>query len=689
MSAELLNKLGYRRIILDYHFSDFPAGALVNADAAHIVKAVKEANATSLLMYTKDHWGNMYTGTKRFKHHKNVPFDLFGQVLEEAKRQGELEVFAYYSVCWDEHHARLYPEWLGRDKDGNVRRPQHVMAKWNTLCINSPYRDIVFSQLAELVRDYDFPALFLDIIMYNFGDFNTPCYCSYCKRLWEEEYGTEMPREFGFDDKIKYLKLRDSFYKKFLYDVRAVVVNEGKNVPLVHNFGVDFEFDDYMSKEAEPWGRDYYSGSMAGKIFRSYAGDKSTEIISARFNQAWDFTIKPETQLIWEGMTALAHNAAFLVIDQPNIDGTIEKKSTAAIKAVFDEIRKVEGIVDGSKPYSEIALMFSYKNQELIYEKLHYAQFEEEFYGAYKMLTELHFPFDVITDIKLSADKLHGIKVLIVPNILCISEENISIVKDFVSDGGILIFTYKSATRDRDGEQLRPENCSFGIVGRLMESPNRFKFCEAFGGMNMPYMRINNGCVYTYPVQGEEYSAVSKLVNPAMECSSDKWISHNVQPGDTDIHPGIISCGISKGKAIYFSYKFFTEYLEQGLSDYKRGFAGLLNQYYNPCIHVKANSNVEVNYLQKDGKTIIFLTNCTVSKPAGSYRKGLGTFHNNFDEVIPACNVRIASRIKFEKAESLKLGRLEVVKNEGGWEAVLPYLELYDVITLTSDASSK
>ena len=135
-----------------------------------------------------------------------------------------------------------------------------------------------------------------------------------------------------------------------------------------------------------------------------------------RFNQSWDFTIKPEIQIIWEDMTALANNAAFLIIDQPNIDRTIEK-SCAAIKTVFDEIRKVEGLVDGSKPYSEVAIMFSYKNQELIYEKIHYAQFEEEFYGAYKMLTELHIPFDVITDMRLTSDKLKGIKVLIIPNI--------------------------------------------------------------------------------------------------------------------------------------------------------------------------------------------------------------------------------------------------------------------------------
>ena len=47
--------------------------------------------------------------------------------------------------------------------------------------------------------------------------------------------------------------------------------------------------------------------------------------------------------------------------------------------------------------------------------------------------------------------------------------------------------------------------------------------------MKIPFVRINNGSVYTNLAENMEYSEISKLVNPAMEYTSDKWISHNVQ----------------------------------------------------------------------------------------------------------------------------------------------------------------
>lgn len=681
--CELLRQLGRRRIILDYHFSDYPDNALTRVDAAHIVESAKQANAASLLMYTKDHWGNMYTNTTRYKRHKNVPGDLFGEVLLEAQKQGGLQVFAYYSVGWDEYYARLYPEWLARDSEGNVKTTRNNVARWSTLCINSPYRNTVFAQISEIVASYDVPALFLDILLYHFGDVAAPCHCNYCQALWKADTGRNMPAAFNFTDKMAYLKLRDRFYTKFLQDIRNVIAKQGKQVALVHNFGVDFRFDDYMSKEAEPWGHDYYSGSMAGKIFRSYAMGKSTEIITARFNKPWDFTIKSHTQLIWEAVTAAANHAAFMIIDQPNIDGTVEPASTTAMKAAFDAIATLEPVVAGTRPYAEIALMFSYKNQEIIHEKLHYTQFEEEFYGAYKMLSELHMPFDVITDQALTAEALRGKRILIVPNIICISEEHVAVIRAFVESGGSLVFTYKSATRDMNGAGLG-DNRSFGIVEQMMETPSRFQFCRSLTGMSMPYMRINNGAVHARFAAGFAETAAAQLVLPALECEGDKWVSHNIQPGEPDQYPGVAIGRVGSGEVVYFAFKFFTEYLEQGLADYRRGFAHLLARRYKPEVSVIAHPNVEASYMEKDGVMTIVLTNCTVTRPAGSYRNGLGSFHTNFDEVMPAVDIRIVCRTEPQQAESLFQGALDIRKVEADevrWEISLPRLELYDAVS--------
>src|SRR5262245_13951214 len=74
--------LGYKRMILDYHFSEHNPTTLKNANGARIVEAMKKLGIDSLLLYAKDHWGNCYYATREFKRHRNVPQDLFGEVLE-------------------------------------------------------------------------------------------------------------------------------------------------------------------------------------------------------------------------------------------------------------------------------------------------------------------------------------------------------------------------------------------------------------------------------------------------------------------------------------------------------------------------------------------------------------------------------------------------------------------------------
>jgi len=185
---------GYKRMILDYHFSEFNPAALKNANATAIVETMTRLKVDSLLLYAKDHWGNCYFATKKFKRHKNVPQDLFGEVLE-GLHKNNIKVSAYYSVGWDEYVSRNNPDWIMRDKQGQPYQLQYYKthpyyARWTVLCVNSPYRNYSLGEIEEIVSQYDFESLFLDI----FGRFPL-CYCHYCRALWKQRYGDNLPTE--------------------------------------------------------------------------------------------------------------------------------------------------------------------------------------------------------------------------------------------------------------------------------------------------------------------------------------------------------------------------------------------------------------------------------------------------------------------------------------------------------------
>lgn len=110
-------KLGYKRIILDYHFSSFLPQTLTRVDPEDYIRRMKSAGIEAFLVYAKDHWGHIYHKTEIGPRHPNAPEDLFGTLLDLCRRHG-ITPYAYTTILWDEHSARTHPEWRAKDARG-------------------------------------------------------------------------------------------------------------------------------------------------------------------------------------------------------------------------------------------------------------------------------------------------------------------------------------------------------------------------------------------------------------------------------------------------------------------------------------------------------------------------------------------------------------------------------------------
>lgn len=64
-----------------------------------------------------------------------------------------------------------------------------------------------------------------------------------------------------------------------------------------------------------------------------------------------------------------------------------------------------------------------------------------EYRGALKALVHNHIPFNALTSPGLSADDLQGYKVLVAPDLECVSDQEAGIIRDWVKAGGTLIIT--------------------------------------------------------------------------------------------------------------------------------------------------------------------------------------------------------------------------------------------------------
>jgi len=688
-----MGRLGYRCIDIDFHFSEYARDLLTKVDPQSYARMVSEVGADSVMVYAKDHWGNVYHDTKVSHKHAAVKGDLLRDVLDSMHGQN-LAAIVFFSVCWDEYAARHNPDWVALDAEG---KPKRWYGSWTFMCINSPYRDYVFKHLEEVVSNYDFEAIFIDPFNYRLG-VNAPCYCPYCRKLWRAEFGEELPARLTGEKKAQYMDWRDRYFGAFLAELRKIVKAPGKDIQMTHIFGTVMDHDDWLNVEGDPFGQDYYTNSIKTKIYRAYAAGRPLMVLTERFSRYWDFTMKSPAQLEWELATIFAHNAAFMLVDHADIRGELHPEAYEVFGKVIAAITPMTELVRDAHPYADIALLYSERDEELVQEPRGDTPTSEkylatiyrghlpDFVGAFKMLTESHLPFDVLVATQLTAEKLAPFKVLVVPSTLHIDPHKVAVIQAYVKNGGNLIFTHRGPERDERTRPLPADLRGFGLVNAALDSPYTVNFVRPTQGLHeLRYIRVNSGAAYVSAAGAEE--VLGHLVHPALERTDTKWVTHNEIPGEETVHPAVVVGRSGSGGYGYFAFGLFREYLQQDLRGYRELFLRVLNRHYSPEIVVEAPRSVEANYLVEGGVLHVVLTNCTIGRLAGRYDTLTAgpeplSYPSNIDEVVPVAGIRIRTQRSVKSASDMRGHSLNVITASGQSSIELPQLGVADVVTL-------
>jgi Hypothetical glycosyl hydrolase 6/Beta-galactosidase trimerisation domain len=671
--------LGYKRLIIDYHFSEFNSRALTEASAQEIVDAVEKLGVSSLLLYSKDHWGNIYHKSSFSKRHRNVPQDLFGEVLDGVKKDG-VKVEAYTTVCWDEDSARKHPDWvmLNGERQPIRLNDGKVFAKWTWLCLNSPYRDYFLRQMDELIGNYEFDGLFLDIVLNHRA---LVCYNPCCLRKWKELYGSEMPYPMSDSQYARYLEFNTMTFESVFEQIKDIGRRHNKQFLMTHNFGLTYKYDDYLASEFDTHGADFYLPSIRAKMFRARAGGREVELIGHRFNRQWDFTLKPEALMKFEVATAISHNCAMVYVDQPYLDGSLDPQVYEALKSAFVAADELAPKIRNTVPHAEIGLLSSERSFELDYSTY------RDFSGAYAMLSQLHWPFDVLTERDLTKQRLETLAVLVVPNIIHLGPSHASEVREYLESGGRVIFCYRSATKDPSGNDL--ERPSFGVVRITGDSANQVSFVRPKWKLTNRYLRTSDVSLFETTVPGD---VLATITDPALRVTDTEWISHNAMPGDETKVPAIFVGKLGKGSFIYFGFRLFDDYVEQGQPALRDAFEIGFRSLYEPRIWVETAGNIEAVFQRTLKSMRIALINGITSKVmtgdmwAGERGQRGGV---SIPEVVPVHDVAVKIKgMMVRRATNLRGAELPVLRSGSVTSVMLPVLEHYDLVELILEGES-
>jgi hypothetical protein len=520
--------------------------------------------------------------------------------------------------------------------------------------------------MEELIGNYDFEGLFLDIVFHHRA---LVCYCPSCQKLWKEKFGEEIPSPMPPPAYARYLDFRTENYDSLSAQVREIGRKHHKQFLLTHNFGLTYRHDDYVAMEFDTHGVDFYHPTTRAKLYRARARGKEVELIGHRFNQNWDFTVKPATLMRLEVATAVAHNCAMMYVDQPYLDGSLDPQVYETLRQGFVAADDLVPHVKGTAPYAEIALLSSERSFEFDYATY------RDFAGAYAMLTQLHWPFDVVTEEALNEKELERFRVLVVPNIVHLSPARVAAVRQYVEKGGKLLFCYRSATLDDYAAPLAEP--SFGLVKIIAATDNQVSFIRPHWKLSSRFLRVVPVCVVE---PDGEWEVAGTLVNPALRVTATEWVSHNMMPGEETTTPVIFRGRRGQGQFVYYAFRIFDEYVAQAVPALREAFEHGMRQIYEPQVWVEAPRNVEAVFNRLGQELRIVLINGIHSKViAGDMwaNEGARRGHTTLDEAVPVHNVSIQVRGRVREAFDLRGKRRKTVTRGDTTSILVPVVEQY------------
>jgi hypothetical protein len=261
--------------------------------------------------------------------------------------------------------------------------------------------------------------------------------------------------------------------------------------------------------------------------------------------------------------------------------------------------------------------------------------------GAHKALKEAHIPMAFIMDENISLEKLLQFPVVYLPNVAILSEEEVSLFKEYLKRGGKILATGLTACYDKYGNLLR--RC-------LLEDLIGAKLLEIYDSHKDNYVRFPNGKreialegvpkdvnILNYspiaifqPIDAKAYGDL--LV--AYRSQDNPWMGH-MSPGKV-VGPAILEREYGKGKIVYLPFSPDSAFVGNYRMPEHRNLIASIIRYLNPKppIVINTQPNIET-VLTKDEKRKSFYNPfslllwhsyiCGVSLPRG--KKGFAEFN--------------------------------------------------------------
>jgi hypothetical protein len=599
------------------------------ATGKEFIESLVKAKAEYGVIYGKDEEFAYYNSKVARKCPNLKERDLLRESLDEAKKHG-ITIVAYCLVQHDPSSWRAHPDWRMKNPEGKDI--------YDCLCYNSGYIEFIKQVLAEMM-EYEIAGFHVDML--DFG-FEPPigCWCEHCQAAFKEEYGIPLPPGVTWDEPWdKMLEFRANSNTRFCQKLRAFVREKRPDVAVDFNYHGYPPFawipgelpvkhtlaGDFVTAEGMPGRFGHNNVSMLAQFLAGARLDGPTQVASNRgMVEYQDPTLRPLPDLKWEILTYLAHGAQCTIVDKVNYDGTCDRLVYERLGQAFGEAR-AKNEYWGHKPLQEVGLYYSSRTRDW-YAREDTTKYTASFFGAHWGLMRSQIPLGMIMDENVSPERLREFSVVYLPGTAILSEREVALFEEYVSNGGNLLVTGITGLYGRNGN-LQDKCALSELLGvrlsKLLEhQDNYFRLPAALAPGEGKF--LSQGIPSDWPVFAPGPAALYEAAGA--QAFGDLMIAF--RPGnphwklalsaEKTIGPAVFVNRHGKGKAILVpvavDYAYTTPYRTPEHRSLIRNIVRYLNP--NPPVLIHAPVNVEAIVTHDEARKRLLVHLISFSGPA-------------------------------------------------------------------------
>ncbi|MFH1741289.1 MAG: beta-galactosidase trimerization domain-containing protein, partial [bacterium] len=537
--------------------------------------------------------------------------------------------------------------------------PPYEPGFYRNLCVNSPYRDFLKEHIEEIFELLPVDGLFLDIVS------PRECSCRHCREGMEAQ-GVDPSceasrRQYGINVLNEFMQDMSSFIRNL--DERCSIFYNGGHIGPRHRASADsFTHFELESLPSGGWGYMHFPLTVR------YARGLGRECLgmTGKFHTSWgDFhSFKHPAALQFECFTMLAMNTKCSIGDQLHPRGKICEETYELIGSVYREVEEKEPWCREARPVTEIGVFSP--------EEFTGSQCPPSAVGAVRILQEGAHQFDLI-DTRSDFSKY---KVLILPDVITVSDDLADRIERFVAGSGALIASHHSGL-NKEHNQFALKSLGIEFQGDAPYSPDFIvpKDPVAKGLKRTEYVMYLQG-THVKPVG--QSTVIADVVEPYFNRTYRHFCSHRHTPSSGKVgYPGVIR----NGNSIYFIHPIFAQYSKNAPYWCKQLFLNALNMLLpNPLLIVQAPSNTvaTINEQASHNRWVLHLLNYIPERRGEDF--------DIIQDILPVYGIRVSVRVPTrirEVATAPQNEALEFEQNRERVEFTLPVLDGHQMISLT------